>query len=88
MLHIKIIFFDVLVMDFGEKLLNLRSLKTRQVSIEIHTLQIHQQVSQQLLIPCTRDLIQRNVQRLHLMLIFNMNHYTLNFCISQILQHR
>ena len=69
-------------MDFGKQLLDLRSLKASQVSIEVHALQIHQQVSQQLLIPSARDLVQGDIQRLHLMLIFNMNHNALNFCIS------
>ena len=69
-------------MDFGKQLLDLRCLKARQVSIEVHALKIYQQVSQQLFIPCARDLVQSDIQSLHLMLILNMNHNALNFCIS------
>ena len=62
-LHIEVVFLDLLVVDVAEKLLDLRSIETREFQVEILVAQILQQISQHLFIPCSGDLVERNVQR-------------------------
>ena len=58
LIHIKVIFSDFLVVDFGKELLNLWGLKACKIGVEVLGFQIHQQISQQLFIPCTRNFIE------------------------------
>jgi len=87
-IHIEVILLDVLVMDFGEKLLDFWSLKASEVRIEIGGLQINDEVSQKLFIPSTRDFIKGDVQSLDLVLILNMDFHTLHFRVAQVFQNR
>ena len=68
-------------MDGIEKLLDLRRLKASERHIKVRILQICDKVSQQLLVPFASDLIERNVERL-LLLLVNVNDDTVDFLIA------
>ncbi len=70
-------------MDGIEKLLDLRRLKAREGHIKVRILQVGDQIRQQLLVPFARDLIERDVQRL-LLLLVNVNDDAVDFLIAQI----
>ena len=86
-IDIKVIFLDFLVVHFREELLDFRCFKARQVDVEVDALQIDDEVGQELFVPGTRDFIERNVERLDLMLILDMDNDTLDFFVAQILQY-
>lgn len=58
-----------------------------KVYIEIDALQINDEVGQELFVPGTCDFVERNVERLDLMLILDMDNDTLDFLVAQILQY-
>ena len=86
-IHIKVIFLDFLIVDFGKELLYFRGLETRQIHIEIDTLQIHDKVSQELFVPGPGDFIERDVKSLYLVFVLDMDKHALDILIAQVLQH-
>ena len=59
--HIKVIFFDFFVMYGIKKLLDLRRFKSGKTNIKIGIFKVFNQICQQLLVPFSGDLIERNV---------------------------
>ena len=80
--RIKIIFLYIFVMHIIEDFRNFRRLKSCLSQIKFTVFQILQQVSQQGIIPRTRDLIEGNVQRL-LPDFIDINHRTRYFRIAK-----
>ena len=64
LIHIKVVFFDLLVIDVGKKLIHFRCVKAGIVKVIIRVLQIGQKVSQHLFIPFASDLVKRDIQSL------------------------
>lgn len=85
--HIEVIFFHLSVVYFGKELFHFRCFKARQVDVEVDALQINDEVGQELFVPGTCDFVERNVERLNLMLILDMDNDTLDFFVAQILQY-
>ena len=68
-------------------MLHFRGLEARQVHIEIDALQIDDEVGQQLFVPGTGNLVERDIEGLDLVLILDMDNHTLDFFIAQVFQH-
>nr|DAL04895.1 MAG TPA: hypothetical protein [Caudoviricetes sp.] len=81
--HIKVIFLDLFAVDLVEQRLDLRRVKTRLSEIEIGILDVLEQVSQQRIIPCTRDLVECNVQSFFSGLV-DVHHRARHFGVSQL----
>ena len=80
--HIKVIFLDLLAVDLVEQGLNLRRLKSGLAKVEVGIFDVLQKISQQRIIPCTRDLVERNVQGFFPGLV-DVHHRTRHFGIAQ-----
>ena len=85
--HIEVIFFHLLVVDFRKELLHFRRLKACQIYIEIDALQIDDEVGQELFVPGAGDFIERDIKGLDLVFVFNMDDHALHFFIAQFFQH-
>ena len=62
--HIEIIFLYLFAVDLVEQRLDLRRFKPGLSKIEVGILDVLQKISQQGIIPCTRDLVECDVQGL------------------------
>ena len=80
--HIEVIFLDLFAVDLVEQSLNLRRVKTRLSEIEIGILDVLQKIRQQRIIPCTRNLVECDVQSFFSGLV-DVHHRTRHFCVSQ-----
>ena len=87
LLHIKVVLFGILVIDAGEQLINLGAVKAGKISVELRFIQITDQISQKLFIPCARHLVHGNVQCLFLVLT-QLNHNALDFLLAHVLENR
>ena len=81
--HIEVIFLDLFAVDFVEQRLNLRRLKAGLTKVEVGILDVLQKISQQRIIPCTRNLIERNVQGF-LPGLVDVHHRTRHFGVAQL----
>ena len=81
--HIEVIFLDFLTVDLVEQRLDLRGIKAGLAKVEVRILDVLQKISQQGIIPCTRDLIERNVQGFFPGLV-DVHHRTRHFGIAQL----
>ena len=80
--HIEVIFLDLFAVDFVEQRLNLRRLKAGLAKIEVGIFDVFQKVGQQGIIPCTRDLVECDVQGF-LPGLVDVYHRARNFGIAQ-----
>ena len=85
--HVKVIFLDVLAVDFGKELLHFRRFKTGKVYVEVDTFQVNQKVCQELFIPSSSDFIEGYIESLYFMLVLDVNLDALNRFIAQILEN-
>ena len=60
--HIEVIFLDFFAVDLVEQRLNLRRVKACLAEVEVGIFDVLQKISQQGVIPCTRDLVECDVQ--------------------------
>ena len=80
--HIEVIFLDLFAVDLVEQRLDLRRVKACLTEVEVGIFDVLEQVSQQRIIPCTRDLVECNVQGF-LSGLVDVHHRTRHFCVSQ-----
>ena len=86
-LHIEVILFGILVIDAGKQLVDLGAVKAGKVGIELSLIQITDQISQKLFVPCTCHLVHGNVQCLFLVLT-KLYHNALDFRLAHVLENR
>ena len=78
--HIEVIFLDLFAVDLVEQRLDLRRFKACLAEVEVGIFDVLEQVSQQGIIPCTRDLVECNVQGFFSGLV-DVHHRTRHFCV-------
>ena len=81
--HIEIIFLDLFAVDLVEQRLDLRRFKTGLSKIEVGILNVLQKISQQGIIPGTRDLVECDVQGL-LPGLVDVHHRARHFGVAQL----
>ena len=64
LVHIKVILFDFFRRHLVKELLHLRRLEAGERGVEVARLKIMQKICQKVFVPCTGDLVERNVQGL------------------------
>ena len=67
-------------MHLTEQIVDLSGVKAGSVHIIAGGLQISQQIGQSDWLPFTDSLVQRNIERLFILRVFDMNDYTVNLC--------
>ena len=77
---------DLFVMDLIEKRIDLRRIKTGLAKVKVAILNILQKLCQKILIPCSGDLIKRNVQRL-LSYLVDIHDRAGNFGVAEVYRH-
>ena len=81
--HIEIIFLDLFAVDLVEQRLDLRRFKTGLTEVEVGILNVLQKISQQGIIPGTRDLVECDVQGL-LPGLVDVHHRARHFGVAQL----
>ena len=81
--HIEVIFLDLFAVDLVEQRLDLRRVKACLTEVEVGIFDVLEQVSQQRIIPCTRDLVECDVQGF-LPGLVDVHHRTRHFGVSQL----
>ena len=80
---IAIIILDVLIMDFREKIIDLRRIKAGSAHIVAGQLKILQKISQRLGFPFADSLVQRDIERLFILRVLDMDNSAVNFRPTQ-----
>ena len=74
-------------MDFGEQVVHLRSVKAGRAEIITGKLQVGQQIRQRFRLPFADRLVERDVQRLLVLRVFDMHRHAVDFLYALRDQH-
>ena len=84
---VAVIVLHVLVMDFGEQVVYLRSVKAGRAKVITGKLQVGQQIRQRFRLPFADRFVERDVQGFLVLRVFNMNHHAVDFLYALRDQH-
>ena len=76
---VAVIVLHVLVMDFGEQVVHLGSVKAGRAEVIPGKLQVGQKICQRFRLPFADRLVERDVQRLLVLRVFDMHHHAVDF---------
>ena len=82
-IDIAVIILDVLVMDLGEKIIDLSGIKAGSAHIVAGQLKILQKICQRLGFPFADSLVQRDIERLFILRVLDMDNSAVNFRPTQ-----
>ena len=84
---VAVIVLHVFVMDFGEQVVHLRSVKAGRAEVIPGKLQVGQKIRQRFRLPFADRLVERDVQRLLVLRVFDMHHHAVDFFYALRDQH-
>ena len=84
---VAVIVLHVLVMDFGEQVVHLCSIKAGRAEVITGKLQVGQQIRQRFRLPFADRFVERNIQRLLVLRVFDMHHHAVDFLYALHDQH-